>query len=382
MLARLKFEIPELVNQILDGLPQQVWTGDTVTFCDPAMAGGQLVSEIERRLLAHGHSADNVAARVFGFENNIMRVNYAKNTRSLVGNYRDLNVLEETLHMKFDVIIGNPPFTNGHDAKRWTLWSKFVELSFEKLSHKDSLIAMVTPASWQSPGDMFKLFMKHGITANLDAGKFFTVGSTFSHWQLSKQVQTGDFLVTHNAQTYAISRTNQWLPRIISAESLSINNKLFFSGKPRFKFKRTTEYHTSKIDRFSDTGTYRVFHTLAKQLQSDYQAAHYQLPKAMITLSGYTTVIIDRNIGCSQAVAWVEIGEEQLFNANLVLNSKLYQYLLNMNKWSGWNSLEVIKALPSVDLTRAWTDAKLYQHFGLTDSEIALVESTHGDNNG
>jgi len=378
MLARLKFEIHDLVNQILDGLPKTVWTNPSVTFCDPAMAGGQIISVIEQRLLAHGHSRDNVAGRVFGYENNKLRVTYARNKHGLIGRYEAVNISEEPINMKFDVIVGNPPFTNNHNSKRWTLWSKFVEHSVDKLSHDGSIIAMITPSSWLSPGKMFDQFMGYGLRVNLDASKHFNVGSTFSHWQLTKQQQSGDFEVVYEGNNYQIPRTSKWLPCLITAESLSINRKMFFSGLNRFKFKRTTEYHTSKKTRFSSKGQYRVFHTLAQELKTDHLAPHYEMSKAMITLSGYTQVMVDKNIGCSQAVAWLQIRDDQQDVARFVLNSKLYQYLLNINKWSGWNTLDVIKALPSVDLSRAWDDLQLYAHFGLTNAEIEFIEKTQG----
>ena len=49
-----------------------------------------------------------------------------------------------------------------------------------------------------------------------------------------------------------------------------------------------------------------------------------------------------------------------------------------MNKWSGWNTLDVIKALPYVDLSQSWDDTKLYVHFGLSDAEIGFIERTRG----
>ena len=62
MLSRIKFEITPLVNKMLDQLPSEVWTSTTTTFFDPAIAGGQFVREIERRLLEAGHSRDRRAS--------------------------------------------------------------------------------------------------------------------------------------------------------------------------------------------------------------------------------------------------------------------------------------------------------------------------------
>ena len=75
MLGRLKFNIEVLVEEILDQIPEHVWLGDTTTFLDPAIGGGQFVVAIERRLRKYGHSSENIAKRVFGYEDNILRIN-------------------------------------------------------------------------------------------------------------------------------------------------------------------------------------------------------------------------------------------------------------------------------------------------------------------
>lgn len=82
------FTPPQLVNEMLDQLPPEVWSSSTTTFFDPAIGGGQLVKEIERRLKEAGHSLENIASRVFGMESDLLSVNYAVNTHKLVGNYQ------------------------------------------------------------------------------------------------------------------------------------------------------------------------------------------------------------------------------------------------------------------------------------------------------
>jgi type I restriction-modification system DNA methylase subunit len=116
---------------MLDQLPQDVWTNKTTTFFDPAIAGGQFVREIERRLLETGHSKKNVANRVFGCEEYEHQVQYALNKHKLLGNYTVTNFLEQDFNMKFDVIVGNPPYQsgNGESGGKHSLWRKFVKKS-------------------------------------------------------------------------------------------------------------------------------------------------------------------------------------------------------------------------------------------------------------
>ena len=68
MLIRLRADLDELVEEMLDLLPQKYFKSKTATFLDPAMGSGQFVSAIEKRLRDNGHDDENIAKRVYGFE--------------------------------------------------------------------------------------------------------------------------------------------------------------------------------------------------------------------------------------------------------------------------------------------------------------------------
>jgi type I restriction-modification system DNA methylase subunit len=159
VLGRLKFDIAPLVEEILDQLPREVWSSSTTTFLDPAIGGGQFVAGIERRLRDAGHTDKNIASRVYGYESNYMRINYAVNKYNLVGSYTNNKFIEEKNNpMKFDVIIGNPPYQNSHkkdsESKRKVgnkLWYQFV-FKADELVKPNGHVALVTPTQWMSGG--------------------------------------------------------------------------------------------------------------------------------------------------------------------------------------------------------------------------------------
>jgi len=165
MLGRLKFEITPVVNQILDALPQDVWQSSTTTFLDPAMGGGQFLIEIQRRLQSAGHSVENISTRIYGCEKNKLRVNYAKNNKKLVSKH--LHISDFLSHdwgdMKFDVIVGNPPYQDGTQQSRLgsrgesALWPKFVKAALDLL-HPGGYMAMIHPTSWRKPSDRYNLW--------------------------------------------------------------------------------------------------------------------------------------------------------------------------------------------------------------------------------
>jgi hypothetical protein len=105
---------------MLDQLPDSVWSSNTSTFLDPAIGGGQFVCAIEQRLRSLGYSDANIHSRVFGFEESNLHIRFAVNKYNLVGQYIQKpyeKFLELDNTMKFDVVVGNPPFNNAKKNK-------------------------------------------------------------------------------------------------------------------------------------------------------------------------------------------------------------------------------------------------------------------------
>ena len=71
MIGRLKFEFNNLVNQILDQIPEELLINGTVL--DPSIGGGQFIKEVERRKRAAGKTDAEIASTVFGIEENVLR---------------------------------------------------------------------------------------------------------------------------------------------------------------------------------------------------------------------------------------------------------------------------------------------------------------------
>ena len=370
MLGRLKFEIKPLVNEILDNLPHEIWQSSTTTFLDPAMGGGQFLVEIQQRLRDQGHSDENISSRVWGCEKNKLRVNYAKNNKKLVCNnlYVSDFLSRDWGNMKFDVVVGNPPYQNIHGAKRWPIWHEFVVNSCE-LSNQ--YVMLVTPNSWigASNSEAKDLIWKNITKASLDVDKYFNVGSTFSWFFLDLNNTSSVFDVTTPSGMFSVSKSTEWLPATISEASLSINQKVF--SRAGFGFKRG-ECHTSNKEKFSDKG-HEVFHTHAQTLYMKSKPSNFGSYKVAFSLSGDIRPRIGKDFGVSQAVAYLEIQETQASNAEAVFNSQLFRWILQNNKWSGWNSLDVIKRLPFVDLSSSWDDQKLFDYFQLSSDEISHI---------
>jgi site-specific DNA-methyltransferase (adenine-specific) len=68
--------------------------------------------------------------------------------------------------------------------------------------------------------------------------------------------------------------------------------------------------------------------------------------------------------------------ETEAKNAASYLLLKLPRFLLSLRKISQHLSADRFKWVPIVDFKKAWTDEEVYQHFGLSEEEIEIVEGT------
>jgi len=243
-------------------------------------------------------------------------------------------------NMKFDVIVGNPPYQkDGSKAKRWTLWEEFVK----KSKTLADMVVMVTPQSITSPGT-FDLIKDNATVINIDVSKYFNVGSTFCYWIIDNTTPSTNTKIITDSKEYQLDLTKiDFLPTTITDETLVLINTLT-SRKAR-TWKRG-ELHTSNTSLFSAIGKYDVMHTNAQTLKSDTEHANRKKIRVVVSLSGYPTFQVITNGYVSQACFWTECKsiEDAQALAN-ECNGAEIQKILEVFKWSGWNSKEVIKCL-------------------------------------
>ena len=153
-----------IVSDMVDLLPQEIFNPNE-TFFDPAVKSGRFLIEIYNRLMAsdlmkqaflneQDRSKHILESQLYGFATSQTAATVVRkalyNDPTIVGNihFTSGKVTKESVqgafnNMRFDVVIGNPPYNNGMDLD-------FVYLGY-KLSNKYTV--MITPAKWQTAAD-------------------------------------------------------------------------------------------------------------------------------------------------------------------------------------------------------------------------------------
>ena len=190
---------PEIIKRVVYSIPDLIIQNPESTYADLAMGGGQFLQGILNRCIELGQSKEQILPRLCGFERSKVYLNYARWRNNLQG--VNLAILDperdlDSVSMKFDVVIGNPPYQGGDLGKAVykSLWPLFWAKSFS-LVKPGGVISLITPLTWCAPtadlskkdaidGEtrLWKVFEKYSTLADVTTVKNFFpgVGSSFS----------------------------------------------------------------------------------------------------------------------------------------------------------------------------------------------------------
>lgn len=233
--------------------------------------------------------------------------------------------------MKFDVIVGNPPYQNSNGTSRLgsrgdtTLWDKFVFLGINCLV-QNGYLALIHPNSWRKPEERFgtwKLLTKTNqmhrlvMSSGSKDQNWFNIGVRVDYYIVEKTPQYTTTKVTdHESQTHVLDLTKfNWLPNYAIDEISS----MLGSG---VTVLYNTFYHTQKDHSTikDEKYQYPVVHTINKQglgvryfdkLPPD-NSIHFGKPKVLLNQNERQYPVVDATgqYGMSQLTFGIGIDSE------------------------------------------------------------------------
>jgi site-specific DNA-methyltransferase (adenine-specific) len=478
------FTPPHIVNQMLDMLPQDLFKNKNTTFLDPATKSGVFLREIAKRLLiglekempdlqerinhifqkqlfgvaiteitsllsrrsVYCSKYPNSKYSISFFSNTEGNIRFRKTQHSWLQNRcvvcgankteydREENhayefihkEIKEYLNMKFDVIIGNPPYQlsdGGAGSSAIPIYQKFIQQA-KKLNPR--YLSMIVPARWYSGGrglDSFRSEMLndnsvrilHDFPKASDCfpGVEIKGGVCFFLWDRDNKGECK--IVTHSGTEITSNSIRPLLEKgmdtfIRDDRQINILHKI-----QKFKENSFTELVSSNdpfgFDVRVENSYYRVkpkfslkpSNTLVKLYYYGWQREGVgyiekeNIRKGKEYISSWKVFIsraygagddfphqilnkpflADKNSVCTETYTMIGPFASQKLAENCItyINSKLFRFLVSLLKNTQSAAKKVYNFLPIQDFKVPWTDEKLYKKYDLTSKDIEYIDS-------
>ena len=479
------FTPPTLANQVLDMLPQELFNNPNTKFLDPVSKSGVFLREIVKRLDRglmtqipdRKERIDHIMHhQVFGIAITELTAHLSRrslycskeaNSPYSVSHFdkKAGNILYEPLHhtwvngkcrycgasqevydrgdeaeqyayqfihtdnpntlfnnMKFDVIIGNPPYQLNIGVQKENyaiaIYNKFV-IQAKKLNPR--YLSMIIPARWYAGGrglDDFRDKMLHDNRLKIihdfpDATDVFPgvqikAGVCFFLWE--RDYKGNCFVYTHlNGKIDGpINRPlledgNNTFIRY--NQSISIIHKVYHKGQksfsdlvsPQTPFGIVTSYKGYK-ERQSPNDIKMYISGNEKEFKGTTSFAPIdKITKGKEMIAWHKIYIGEAGSGsdsfphsilstpfygepytiCNQS--YLVIGpfsnKTECYNAISYIKTRLFRFMILQKKNSQHAMRQVYTLVPLQDFSHPWTDEMLYKKYGLTEEEIAFIES-------
>jgi site-specific DNA-methyltransferase (adenine-specific) len=468
------FTPPALANSILDNLPDEVWSNKDLKFLDPSCKTGIFLRECAKRLMVGLENVipDEDERRNHVFKNMLYGISitgitslmsrrslyYSKSGKSkhAVVSFKDEkgNVEYENIrhtfekrkcihcgapedlldrvegmenhayqfihqdinqifnNMKFDVIIGNPPYQlsdGGFAASAMPIYHKFIE---KAIALNPRYISMIIPSRWFAGGkglDEFrakmlgdkrmKVLVDHPNAEDCFPGVEIKGGVCYFLWDGK---HNGECEVISMLGGEEVSRAKRKLDEhdtfVRFNESIEIINKIKskkeetidkkISSRNPFNFR--TNFTDFKTKEFKDSvkiyANKKVGYvaknkiTVNKDWINKYKVL---LSSAYGAGSGYPhqitnkPFIAEKNSCCTETYTVMDVFDDlnKAKNFESYMKTRFFRFLVSLKKNTQHNSKTTFTFVPDLDMSQEWTDEKLYKRYGITEEEQNFIKS-------
>ncbi|WP_372474587.1 Eco57I restriction-modification methylase domain-containing protein [Capnocytophaga sp. ARDL2] len=470
------FTPPHIANKMLDTLPDTLWSNPNAKFLDPFSKSGVFLREIAKRLLKGlKNQIPDLQTRIdhimkeqlYGIGITELTALLTRRTlyctKTANGEYSVAKIFDtpdgniyfkETAHswkngkctycgasenelgddqrtglsqhayafihnknpfenMKFDVIIGNPPYQlsdGGAGASAKPIYHKFIEQA-KKL--EPNYLSMIVPSRWFAGGKGLDIFRENMLNDNRlkEIHDFPNASDVFPGVEIKGGVNyflwenkyKGDCLIKTYEEGQIISEMKRPLKEegmdifIRNNEGISILRKVLsfkedsfsniISSRKPFGLATTVKGKLTPYDKednvflFQTKGTAYYKRSEITLNQSWIDAHKIFVPKAIgsgeIGEDKINPIYAKPKSACTET--YLVIGpfrdKQRCENVMSYINTKFFHFIFGLKKITQDATKKVYEFVPMQDFSKPWTDAELYQKYNLTEEEITYIEN-------
>ena len=272
-------------------------------------------------------------------------------------------------NMKFDVVIGNPPYQDGERAGGQNkLYNQFCKLALNT-THNTGYVSFVTPTAVTKPSKRFSIFQLQGLkTVDFTAGEYFSQGVNICSWFVDKSYN-GDVTIKQSSGEYnqpsseLIQDTSD-----ISSEFVKVYKALkSIANKPDTRmFKQNTIPGKPALNKQRDMVFNTALYKVVKGkpvFTTNYTKVAVKLPSATKVVFSMSKTISDD----STVVSALDFDQNHVFidveNTTQVNNIKSFifseYFIEHCKQWKqvdGYGFNNALKFLPPFDKNKEWTN--------------------------
>lgn len=470
------FTPPVVVNRMLDLLPAELWCNPDARFLDPVSKTGVFLREIAKRLMDglseripdRQQRADHIFTRqLFGLA--ITELTALLSRRSVYcskqangpysvctafhdadgnicfrstehtwqngrcrycGASREVYDRDDTLEshayefihtenpetifpdMKFDVIIGNPPYQlsdGGNGASASPLYHRFVRQA-QKL--KPRYLTMIIPSRWFGGGkglddfrremlndNHIRILVDYENASDCFPGVDIAGGVCYFLWDRDNPGLCDVVNVRNNETMHSVRALNEFDTFIRHDQAASIVRKVCAFGEPMMSnmvssskpfglrtFVRPQESGDILLRWQNGEGPYRRDEiTVGRELIDKWKVItsyvgydHAGNPGKDGKRRVFSKIdILPPGTICTETYLVVGSFDTEQEATKLVAYMKtlFFRFLVAQCMYSHHITKEAYRLVPIQDFSQSWTDEKLYAKYGITDEEIKFIES-------
>lgn len=326
--------------------------------------------------------------------------------------------------MKFDIIIGNPPYQlndgGGTGSSAAPIYNLFVE---QAICLKPKYLCMIIPSRWFSGGkglDDFrtKMINDHHIsllhdymnakicfpTASIEGGVCYFLWDREHNGECT--------IITHDTDGSILDESTRFLGSSASSDIFVRNEKALdvLECVKKIKFNSFDNIVSSRnpfklgdptdICELSPNGNNRVLGYFERIRSFRYLKKEKKIPSGNKYINKYKLFVSKADGAAGQIgnpvpariMGKAELGEpgdvcsetylvvgpfdtkEEALNAQLYMQTKFFRFMVGIRKNKNMPK-DTYKFAPIVDFSKKWSDKDLYAKFGLTDEQISTIET-------